>query len=128
MQPVRCRSTKKQPETEDLNRPLPFSQSKAASWSASSSFSGKEKADDSPWYQPFLISLSFSAILIWFCVLREENDLDLKLGRTLYDQVDGLERVQIELCLQYNKQHGLETAALQKRLDELIRESQEKEQ
>ena len=75
-----------------------------------------------------MISLSCSAILIWFCVLREENDIDKKLGRSLYDQVDGLERVQIELCLKYNKEHGLETAALQKRLDELIKESQESEQ
>jgi hypothetical protein len=98
--------------------PLSFSKSNAAKWSAKKSFSGGGNTDDSPWYQPFVISASVTAILIWFCVLREENDIDKELGKSLYDRVDGMEKKQLELALKHNIQ-GIDTIAIKKRLDEL---------
>lgn len=103
---------------EDPNVPLSFSKSKAAKWSAKDSFSGRNISDDSPWYQPFVISASIAAILLWYCVLREENDVDKELGKTLYGRVDGMERKQLELALKYNNP-GVDTVAIRKRLDEL---------
>ncbi|KAI9564991.1 hypothetical protein GHT06_008733 [Daphnia sinensis] len=105
-------------QTEDPNAPLSFSKSKAAKWSAKNSFSGRNISDDSPWYQPFVISASVTAILLWFCVLREENDIDKELGKTLYERVDGMERKQLELALKHSGP-GVDTIAIRKRLDEL---------
>jgi len=117
MQPVRHDSTK--PKTDLEEQPLPFSKSKAASWSAKSSFSGRQKIDEEPWYQPFVISFSFAAILLWFCVLREENDLDRELDKTLYDRVAGMEEKQLELSLIHNQSQGLSTKEIRERLNEI---------
>jgi len=117
MQPVCQKSTKPQEEVD--NTPLPFSKSKASSWSAKSSFSGKQPHEEEPWFQPLVISMSLGAILVWFCVLREENDLDRELGKTLYDRVDGMEEKQLELTLEHNKTQGLDTKAVQARLNEI---------
>lgn len=57
--------------------------------------------------------------LIYFCILREENDVDEKLTMSLYDRIEGLEEQQILASIQYNRGHGLSTDALEKRLDEL---------
>ncbi len=116
MQPVRCKTSATE---EDLSKPLPFSKSKAASWSAANSFSGREKPSDVPWYQPLAISFSLTAILLWFCVLREENDIDRKMDKTLYDRVAGLEKHQLELCLAYNEKNGIDNTAVRQRLAEL---------
>jgi len=80
---------------------------------------------DAPWYEPFTISFSIGAILLWFCVMREENDIDKKIGNIMdpervYQKVDGLEKKQIEIYLDrgYAKSPA-EVDALYKRLDEL---------
>lgn len=57
--------------------------------------------------------------MIYFCVLREENDIDHKLDRSLFDHVAGLEETQLQLSINYNKEHGLSTDALERRMAEL---------
>ncbi len=114
-----CSRSTKQPENPDNpDMPLSFSNSNAAKWSAKQSFSGGGNIGESPWYEPFVISASVTAILVWFCVLREENDVDNELGKSLYDRVDGMEKKQLELALKHNIQ-GVDTVAIKKRLDEL---------
>ena len=109
-------------QQQDSNQPLPFSKSGAATWNAKSAYGGRNAPDDTPWYQSLSISLSISAILIWFCILREENDVDKELGKSLYDRVDGLEKKQLELALQQGGSYSKkEITAFQKRLDELNR-------
>lgn len=40
--------------------------------------------------------------LVYFCILREENDLDeLLFGRTLYDWIDGLEKSHLIQGIKY---------------------------
>merc|ERR1712116_42557 len=117
MQPICKKSTDSHEEID--NKPLPFSKSKAASWSAKSSFSGKQTIDEEPWYQPIVISMSIGAILVWFCVLREENDLDRELDKSLYDRVEGMEEKQLQLTLEHNQTQGLNTKEVQDRLDEI---------
>ena len=99
-------------------KPLAFSKSKAASLSGNPMFS-RNNMNDTPWYQPFSISLSLGAILIWFCVLREENDVDKELGKSLYDRVEGLEKKQLQLALQQSQYSGNDTEAIRKRLAEM---------
>jgi len=36
-----------------------------------------------PWYQGHIISASLAVFLIYFCILREENDIDLILDTDL---------------------------------------------
>jgi hypothetical protein len=57
--------------------------------------------------------------LLYFCVFREENDIDEELGKTLYDRIDGLEERQLQMALKYNSEHGQDTSAIVTRLKEL---------
>ena len=48
---------------------------------------------------PFLLPLFFF-FQLYFCVLREENDIDVVLATgSLYDQVEGLEKTNLETCI-----------------------------
>jgi hypothetical protein len=57
--------------------------------------------------------------LLYFCVFREENDIDEELGKTLYDRIEGLEERQLHVALKYNSEHGKDTSAIVERLKEL---------
>ena len=103
---------------QEKDKPVQYSTSKAASWKASTSRSGEE-FHDSPWYQPYVISGSLSVFLVYFCILREENDMDEELGKSLYDRIEGLEERQLELIYDFNEQHGHDNTAVIARLNEL---------
>lgn len=55
--------------------------------------------DDYPWYQGFSISLSLTVFLGYFCILREENDIDLILDT---DLGESLSRAKKELTEKKN--------------------------
>lgn len=114
----RSRSARPADGTNSTNQPIAFFGSHAATWTARQSQSGGND-DDSVWYQPIVISASLGVFLLYFCVLREENDIDGKLEVSLFDHVDGMEVAQLRVALQYNRERGLPTAALEKRLLEL---------
>lgn len=59
------------------------------------------------------------ALLTYFAFIREENDLDLEMDKTLYERIPALEKTQLQMQIQQNKKQGLESAALQKRLKEV---------
>lgn len=65
--------------------------------------------------------------MIYFTMLREENDYDLELTRTLYSRIEGLEEQQLREVLDYNDARGLETADILKRLNELEGEKLDKQ-
>lgn len=67
-----------------------------------------------------MISGSLAVFLLYFCVFREENDVDQKLEGSLFDHVAGLEATQLQLAYKYNKEHGLPTEDLERRLIELV--------
>lgn len=119
---IRCYAQKQpgsKPQREDpiSNEPIQFFGSQAAAWRAKDTRSGG--SDESLWYQPYVISASLGIFLIYFCVLREENDIDLRLEGSLYDHVSGLEEVQLTVNYRYNKEHGLDTKEQEQRLTEL---------
>lgn len=91
--------------------------SQAATWRAKDTRSGG--ADEALWYQPYVISGSLAIFLLYFCVLREESDIDQRLEGNLFDQVSGLEEISLTVNYKYNKEHGLDTLALEKRMAEL---------
>ncbi|XP_069691292.1 uncharacterized protein [Periplaneta americana] len=106
---------------DEIDKPIPFSKSKAATWKAQATRSG-ESAVDYPWYQSYVISASLTIFMLYFCVFREENDIDEELGRSLYDRIEGLEERQLQLSLDYNEQHGKDTSAILARLEQLQKE------
>lgn len=57
--------------------------------------------------------------LIYFLALREENDFDEYMDTPLWDKVPGLEKQQLQVVLEYNRQHGLDTKDIENRLRDL---------
>lgn len=115
--PINSTPQRQQHEDPILNEPIKFFGSQAAAWRAKDTRSGG--SDESLWFQPYVISASLGIFLIYFCVLREENDIDLRLEGSLYDHVTGLEEVQLTVNYRYNKEHGLDTKEQEQRLTEL---------
>lgn len=114
---VSSNSTSSSSETEENNKPIQYFGSDAAVWRAKNTRSGG--SDEHLWYQPYVISASLAIFLLYFCVLREESDIDLKLEGNLYEHVQGLEEVQLTMNYKYNKENGLDNREVIKRLNEL---------
>lgn len=91
--------------------------SEAAKWPARYTLRGVD--DDMPTYQPAVVIISMIAFLTYFCILREESDIDHKLGKSLFEQVDGLEELQLAISYKYNKERGLDTKDIEYRLKQL---------
>lgn len=119
----RYKSTKATEEEIDLDKPIQFSTSRAATWKARDSYGSDESEDKMPWYQPYVISGCVVTFLMYFCVLREENEADQNLRKTLYDYIDGIEEQQLKMSLEHNIQMGKDTSAITARLKQ-IEESQ----
>ncbi|XP_026725342.1 uncharacterized protein LOC113492191 [Trichoplusia ni] len=99
------------------NEPIKFSTSPAARRAVATVF---KKVDSSmPWYQPYSVIGSVAVFLIYFCVLREENDVDQEFNKTLYDRIKGLEKEQLLQSYRFNKEHGKSVEDIEKRLQEL---------
>jgi hypothetical protein len=105
-------------KSDELDKPVQYSKSKASTWKAEETRSGGH-LEDYPSYQPYIISGSLTVFLLYFCVFREENDIDEELGKSLYDRIGGLEERQLQTALKYNSEHGQDTSAIVKRLKEL---------
>lgn len=72
-----------------------------------------------PWYQPYSVVCSVAVFLIYFCILREENDVDLEFNKTLYDRIHGLEKEQLLQSYRFNKENGKSVIDIEKRLKEI---------
>lgn len=76
-------------ETDDIdetNQPIKFSTSKAATMRINEY--RDPDGDTVPWYQSHSVMLSLAVFLIYFCILREENDIDLMLYNDLEDTLN----------------------------------------
>ncbi|XP_060802925.1 uncharacterized protein LOC106142650 [Amyelois transitella] len=100
----------------DENAPVKFSTSPAAKKTV---MPVMRKTSNMPWYQPYSVVGSIAVFLLYFCVLREESDLDLEFNKTLYDRIKGLEKEQLLQSYKFNKEHGKDTADIEKRLKEI---------
>ncbi|RVE45923.1 hypothetical protein evm_009396 [Chilo suppressalis] len=77
-----------------------------------------------PWYQPFSVVTSVAVFLIYFCILREESDIDQEFDKTLYDRIKGLEKEQLIQSYKFNKEQGKSVEAIEQRLKELEAQEQ----
>lgn len=74
--------TNSEMDEELLNKPLKYTSSPANEWKAVHSRIGS-KAEFGPWYEPHIVSASVILFMLYFFVLREENDIDMMLERPL---------------------------------------------
>ncbi|XP_028174215.1 uncharacterized protein LOC114362853 [Ostrinia furnacalis] len=118
--PSRLFSSKVEPNE---NEPIKFSTSPAAR-KTTIPVIRKPSKNDMPWYQPFCVTGSLAVFLIYFCVLREENDVDLEFNKTLYDRIKGLEKEQLIQTYRFNKEHGKSVEDIEQRLKEIEAEEQ----
>ncbi|XP_020294594.1 uncharacterized protein LOC109860131 [Pseudomyrmex gracilis] len=91
---IRCNIRNKQSMTseDDSNdQPIKYSTSKAASMRINEY--RDPHGDSIPWYQPYIVSLSLTVFLIYFCILREENDIDTMLDMDLETTLKQAERI-----------------------------------
>ncbi|CAK1595811.1 unnamed protein product [Parnassius mnemosyne] len=80
------------------------------------------KNNNMPWYQPYCVVGSVAIFLIYFCILREENDVDNEFNKTLYERIKGLEKHQLLLSYKFNKENGKSVEDIEKRLKEIEEE------
>lgn len=102
----------------DPDEPMKFFGSEAATWKAEQTRSG-QNSKDTLWYQPYVIMGSLLVFMVYFCVLREESDVDGELGKSLYDRVDGLEEIQLKIVHKYNLENEVDNSRIEDRMKEL---------
>lgn len=71
-----------------------------------------------PTYSPYIVNISLMAFLLYFCMLREENDTDELLKRDLFDHF-GDEASRLKKAYDYNIKHNLPTSEILSRLREI---------
>lgn len=109
-------------EDDELSKPIKYSTSPAAKWKARVSRTGERVPR--LWYEPYVVLASLAAFMVYFMILREENDIDQELSRSLYSRIEGLEEQQLQIALEYNKEHGLGVSDIETRLTEIREEKQ----
>ena len=92
---------KKNGDAEEVDKPVEFSKSKAHDHNSFDTFVplGKEY----PWYQTASITLSLTVFMVYFFILREENDWDEHLKKSLYERIPGLEEQDKKLGVKHNE-------------------------
>jgi len=106
-------------DSGDLRQPLQYSGSKASQYDSIETFAPKRKAR--PKWEHTSVLISTVSFLIYWGVLREENDWDEMLYDTerMYTQVPGLEENQLQAAITYNKNAGLSTDEMKTKLEEV---------
>ncbi|XP_011695511.1 PREDICTED: uncharacterized protein LOC105454538 [Wasmannia auropunctata] len=88
-------STKIEDDDAD-DEPIKFSTSKAAKMRIEEY--RDPDGDSVPWYQGWSVIVSLAVFLGYFCILREENDVDLILGKDLQTTIqESMESMQKDL-------------------------------
>lgn len=100
-------------------RPFRFSTSGARAWSTYDSFS---RVHDVPFYQKYSIVGSIVIFLLYFCILREENDIDEALAAPLFNRVQGLEELTLTAAVRRGQRDGADVSKMEQRLREIQEE------
>ncbi|XP_063697959.1 uncharacterized protein LOC134828899 [Culicoides brevitarsis] len=103
-------------EDHDPDKPLEYLQSKAASWKAQDSTQYKNVA---PEIEMYSIIFSVAVFMIYFCYLREENDVDETISRPLFDSVPGLEVSSLLVMHKYNFDNQKSNKEIEARMREI---------
>lgn len=102
-------------KNETFDEPVKFSSSKAKSWDPVDTFINKNTRA-MPTIQPFLVALCTMSLFVYFAFIREPNEIDDKLSRSLEESVPNVKEMTIRRqIIQYEK-IGLDTRELKQAL------------
>ncbi|OQR78705.1 hypothetical protein BIW11_06233 [Tropilaelaps mercedesae] len=85
-----CKS--KSSAADNIDEPVVYSTSKASQWKARQTFRPPQRVQDMPSAQPISVLISMGAFMLYFFVLREENDVDEMLYRPLNETIPGIDK------------------------------------
>ena len=89
--------------------------------------SSRPRISGRPKYQTEIVLFSIFSLLVYFTVLREENDVDGRIrGEDIYEQYPELEEVHLRLSLERLNPQSEEADAIRRRLAEIVKERNEK--
>lgn len=100
-------------EEQDFDKPFKYFGSEAEQIRSSPA-----PPSDQPEYSPYIIAISLVVFMGYFCIFREENDIDELLGRDLFDHF-GEEASRLKKAYDYNIKHNLPTHEIVSRLREI---------
>lgn len=106
-------------EQKNKNEPVKFFGSGAAAWQAKQGRTGTYNPETVPPIQMWSVLASVSIFLLYFCVFREENDIDREMEKSLYERVPGLEQTQLIINYKYNLENGMDNSMIITRMAEL---------
>lgn len=114
-------------EDIDLDKPVTFTSSKAASFNTEENERGMGRTNR-PSTEPRVVQISLAVFLIYFLALREESDWDDELGLTLFERLPELEIVTLRNKRKMASAPGAEpfSEADRLRLEELEKELRNK--
>lgn len=105
---------------EDLeNAPIVYTKSPAASWQAKFSLAGRAPSVDRPPFEATIVVSSVFVFLAYFCILRDENDIDKSMKKGLYEMIPGLEETDLQNALTHRGLSHEDRALIEQRLKEL---------
>ena len=83
---------------EDDEKPIKFTTSPAAKWSSTQTFKNVTY-EDRLWYQPYIVISSLAIFMIYFFYFREENDIDKKFNKSLFEHFEDMQKNNPEMIL-----------------------------
>jgi len=102
---------------DDLaDKPIKFSTSEANKRRSYDTFVNESNA---PWYQIHCIMGSLAVFLIYFCVLREENDVDEQMGQSIWERIPSLQEQNLMHKIREGEVAGTDVGKLKNELEEL---------
>lgn len=96
--PIQLRTFARKPTIDPNDEPIKFTESGAIHGIADIRRIDRDKK---PWYQGLVCAASIVVFLVYFCVLREENDVDQMFDKDLYETVHGLEVINLQVARRY---------------------------
>lgn len=117
LQSIICRNASTD-ETED--KPVKFSTSKAKSWDSINTFSNQRNRQQ-PKLQPLIVIGSLMIFLIYFGLLREENELDAMISRPLEESVPNIKEFTLRKQISQYDNMGLDANELKQALAEELK-------
>ncbi|CAF0778242.1 unnamed protein product [Brachionus calyciflorus] len=119
-------SSKNLKDSKISDEPIKYSTSKAKTWDSIDSFMSKT-ARTTPKSQPIIVSLSVLAFLLYFILIREENELDKKVSRPLEESVPNIKEMTLKHQILQYEQMGLNTRELREALKKELELKKQKE-
>lgn len=71
-------------------------------------------------YQPFIMLGCTAIFLFYFCIWRDEHDVDIAISKYMYQAIPGLEEQDLRRSIAKAKKRGQDTLLYEKRLEELL--------